>query len=292
MLHNLEYDSYSNHGRWRIVFHTYGINDVNTFYCVDNAGYHLCYPSYCLKRSNYNSYILLFTLQGHGRLLYGNKTYTLSNNNALFIHCKNYHEYYPLNDKHWIVFWMHFYGGNSAEFCHYLTGARGPVLETNAATNLKLTMMINKIITLKRSDDHKFAIKASWVISDILHQLSESVSLPEEPYGASYQIAAAIDYIKSAYANDINLDDIAHSVHLSKFYFCKLFKAITGFSPYEYLVRYRIEKSKMLLSLSEDSIAKISSMVGFKNPSGFISSFHHYEGITPLQFRKKKMIQI
>lgn len=48
----------------------------------------------------------------------------------------------------------------------------------------------------------------------------------------------------------------------------------------------KLEHSRLLLLDSNDSIKKIATFCGYKNPDYFTQKFHHLYNITPLKFRK------
>ncbi|WP_197036096.1 helix-turn-helix domain-containing protein [Fischerella sp. PCC 9605] len=94
----------------------------------------------------------------------------------------------------------------------------------------------------------------------------------------------AIDYIQAHLAEDISLETIATEVGMSRYYFCRLFKQSTGMSPYQYLLKCRIERAKVLLLQGQQSITDIAIQVGFANQSQFGRHFKRFTGVTPKQF--------
>jgi AraC-like DNA-binding protein len=100
-------------------------------------------------------------------------------------------------------------------------------------------------------------------------------------------IQTTIDFIKGNYSQALSIDDIAGHVQLSKNYLIKLFKEFTHFTPYEYILSYRINEAKKLLRGTELNALTISGMVGFNDEGNFSRTFKNYTGVTPLQYREK-----
>jgi AraC-like DNA-binding protein len=75
------------------------------------------------------------------------------------------------------------------------------------------------------------------------------------------------------------------------YYLCHLFKAVTGFSIKNYLIQYRISRSKDLLVLTSDDMTMVGSACGFQNVNHFIRTFRRLVGITPYQYRKKALMR-
>jgi transcriptional regulator GlxA family with amidase domain len=79
---------------------------------------------------------------------------------------------------------------------------------------------------------------------------------------------------------------MAKAAFCSLHHFAHIFKSTIGYSPYEYLTKYRITRAKSLLKESTASIDEISWDVGFDSTSNFIKTFRGLEGVTPLKYRK------
>ena len=71
--------------------------------------------------------------------------------------------------------------------------------------------------------------------------------------------------------------------------FRKLFKALTGFSPNQYILNLRLEEAKKLLKISTLSINEIAHRYGFESVPHFCKFFHQKNYISASQFRNKMM---
>lgn len=61
-----------------------------------------------------------------------------------------------------------------------------------------------------------------------------------------------------------------------------------GVSPINYLISRRIQESRYLLSDTDHSLSQISHMLGFSSPSYFSQSFRKLEGMSPMEYRKRR----
>lgn len=103
----------------------------------------------------------------------------------------------------------------------------------------------------------------------------------------SLQLAPAITYIQKYYQQTVTLEDLASTVHLSKGQFCRIFKHLTGMSPFHYLIRYRILQSCDALSNTNKKITDIATSHGFNNISYYNRAFIQLMNMTPSQYRKR-----
>jgi AraC-like DNA-binding protein len=100
-------------------------------------------------------------------------------------------------------------------------------------------------------------------------------------------IARAKEYILANLDEPLKLDDVAAQVHVSPFYFCKLFKSTTGMTFTEFVNRQRIEQAKRRLLNPSERITEIAYDIGYQSLSQFNRSFHRIVGESPTQFRKR-----
>jgi AraC-like DNA-binding protein len=101
------------------------------------------------------------------------------------------------------------------------------------------------------------------------------------------RIVKAKLFIDNNYAEDIDLDNIADQAHFSKFHFIRLFKSIYGKTPNNYLVKVRIDHSKILLAKGH-FVSETSFMIGFDSPTTFTALFKKMVGKTPSAFQAEQ----
>ena len=100
---------------------------------------------------------------------------------------------------------------------------------------------------------------------------------------------SVVEYVKEHFDEQITSTTAAEHLHLNNSYFCRLFKRDFGCCFAEYLTSYRIERSKMLLNKTDDSISEVAIKCGFNGFSYFSKIFKETIGITPSQYRKKRL---
>ncbi len=100
-------------------------------------------------------------------------------------------------------------------------------------------------------------------------------------------ITKAKQFIEEHHAEDISLGQVATAVHISTFYFCKLFKRATGFNFTVFVSRTRTEKAKNLLLNPNLRISEIAYEVGFQSLTHFNRIFKKIVGQSPTAHRTK-----
>jgi AraC-like DNA-binding protein/ligand-binding sensor protein len=98
-------------------------------------------------------------------------------------------------------------------------------------------------------------------------------------------VASAKEFVRSHVEDAITLTQVVEHVHVSRFYFCKLFKKATGMTLTEYITRIRVEKAKTLLGDPTLRVSEVVYAAGFGSIPRFNSVFKKHVGMAPSDYR-------
>lgn len=99
-------------------------------------------------------------------------------------------------------------------------------------------------------------------------------------------INESIDYIMQHFDENISVEDVAAHFHFSKYYFCRMFKEITGESIYAFIKRLKMDQSAIDIKLEKNKmITEIGLDYGYSS-SNYSSAFKEHHHISPAEFRK------
>ncbi len=101
------------------------------------------------------------------------------------------------------------------------------------------------------------------------------------------KLKSALQYIRQHFDKDVALEDMAAVAGLSCKYFCKFFKDMTGTTPVNYLMTYRIERAARKLLGTDLTVTQIAYECGFNDVSYFIKTFKTFKGVSPKEYRKR-----
>lgn len=104
--------------------------------------------------------------------------------------------------------------------------------------------------------------------------------------GKSEMIRASLEYIAENFSENITIEQLAETVHLSKSYFMSRFRETAGVSAVEYVTQYRIRAACSALLESSKTVSEISLECGFRNLSNFNRQFRRLMGCTPNEYRR------
>lgn len=97
-------------------------------------------------------------------------------------------------------------------------------------------------------------------------------------------------YIQNHISESIKTSDIANYLNKSRGRITTEFKNQTGVNLSDFIRIKKIEEAEELLSRTNKSLVFISNYLGFSSQSHFCKVFKDIKGVTPDQYRKKKLI--
>ena len=100
------------------------------------------------------------------------------------------------------------------------------------------------------------------------------------------QVERVIGYVEEHYAEPLTSAKLAQVAGYQPQYFSRFFKRATGYSPIDYLNRYRVSHACQELLDPDKSILDISVACGFQSASYFIKKFKEVRHMPPNQYRK------
>ncbi|MFT4762697.1 MAG: AraC family transcriptional regulator of adaptative response [Saprospiraceae bacterium] len=109
----------------------------------------------------------------------------------------------------------------------------------------------------------------------------------EQEYINYTRIAEAIEYIQQNYTEQPTLEEIAKKVHLSPFYFQKMFTDWAGVSPKKFLQFISVQHAKNILSNSQTTLFETAYKTGLSGTGRLHDLFVKIEGMTPGEYKNK-----
>lgn len=93
------------------------------------------------------------------------------------------------------------------------------------------------------------------------------------------------NYVQHHLCERISVNDLAKELYISRPYLSERFKAESGESLTDYILREKTVEAKRLLDYTDKSLTSISSYLGFSSPSHFSRVFKKYTGLLPSEYR-------
>ncbi len=110
--------------------------------------------------------------------------------------------------------------------------------------------------------------------------------VPEKSAISPLSLARVFEFIEANLGSALGLSDLAEVAALSRFHFSRAFKATTGETPYQFVLRRRLERAKTLLATTNLSLDEIAPSVGFHDAAHLQKAFKAREGVSLRTFRR------
>ena len=157
----------------------------------------------------------------------------------------------------------------------------------NDETAQKLYLEVEDAIYSRNNGDDAFgaaAVKAA--ILSLMVYLCRNYSHSETgESGHGDAVKRALGYIKSHFDEPLTVEQIADSVIISKYHFCREFHRETGFTVVRYINNLRCREAEKLLRNGKHTVSEIARTCGFENLSYFTRTYKTIIGHTPTASR-------
>lgn len=236
------------------------------------------------NRVRKNSYVLLqYTISGKGSFQTPDHTYPQHAGDLFLVQVPGDSQYsLPDDSECWDVLYLEF-SSECLPLLYHIHQSCGPAFHLEASSTLPEQM--KQLYADAISNQLASVFDNSKAAYAFLLDLADYAL--EHPALSSPRVTLAKNYLDSHYyTTDLNLDEVADAVGLSKYHLCREFNHLYGISPGKYLANLRLQKScALLLQSRQHTIAEIASMVGFSNDNYFCKVFRKAFGTTPTQYR-------
>lgn len=237
-----------------------------------------------LREGGANEYILLYCIEGQGKVEIEGLKFKLIPNHFIIIPPKIPHHYKSSLKNPWSIYWVHFSGIRASIIYDRYSLNGQPTVKFIAYNEQR----IKNFASIIRLLDHSFEYRSlEYANIKLIHYLSSFIYEHElNPKGQEKNTANhAIEFMKKNLHKSLSISDIAENENLSISRFSEVFKEKTGYSPMHYFIKLKIQKSCQYLYFTALSIKEICIKVGFTDPYYFSRIFKKTMGVPPSRYR-------
>ena len=252
---------------------------------IYTCGYETCKPSHSYGPVVRSGYLIHYILGGKGIYKTDGRIYQLSEGDAFLIR-PNTLIYYEADRYHpWTYTWIGFQGLKMDEYFKRTSLLETPCFHYHRDDRVRLCH--EKMFEAYNLPENRDLMMNS-ILYEYLYLLASKFprkSIPPKEKKISY-VEEALRYIEANYAHSVNIQVIADHLNIERTYLYRLFKDITGVSPQEYLLDYRIRRTCSLLKETDLPVSDIARSVGYGDALYFSRLFKQKKGSPPSEYRK------
>lgn len=272
--------------------------DLGLYQC----GKEQCEPGHIFGPAARNHYLFHYVHHGKGTLIAPNRrgvnqTFHLHAGQGFLIYPGLITTYFADMEDPWEYSWIEFDGLRVQAALDLMNLTIDEPIYRASRSAMK-EEMINQIeFILEHLHDSSLAtIGHLYLFFDAFMKTARNPIIHQTNSLAEFYVREAVSFIENNYAKDITIEQISQALGINRSYFGKLFKRVTGKSPMQFLLQYRMTKAAGLLQVSDMKIAEILQQVGYENQLHFSRAFKSLFNKSPKQYRQemrwKKPIEI
>lgn len=267
-----------------VYFHTASLTAQHLYFTLSCTGRYICSEHYTVNRSSYDSFLLLYVVRGKGYCYLDQQRVELDVGSLVILDCYKPHLYGT--DSNWEILWAHFNGRMARDYYEAIVqNNRQMIIPKNG---YHASRGLEKLYRMFHVDKR---VNEALISKNIVSVLTEFMvyELPqEESIENSVRIEEILSFINENISQPITLETLAQHVSLSTFYFSRVFKKETGYTPREYLINTRINAARFYLRTTNYSLKEITYRCGYSNESTFCTMFKRITGMTPLEYKNHR----
>lgn len=251
------------------------------YYELENIGYER------YRKHGRNDYLLIYTHAGKAVARSRGLDYEIGNGTVI-IYRPREEQYYKLFEDHPAKsFWIHFtgYGVESILKKLNITDKNIYKIEQNDEIPTLIRMARNEIQERRMG----FELIAASLLLQLLSVISRKYlnsGFSTKHLESNNKLDFSIHYLHSNYSKSITISELADLAGLCASRYIYVFKKITGTTPKEYLIKFRLQKAKELMRDTNLTLRQISLIVGFEDQLYFSRVFRKYEGVCPSMMKQ------
>ncbi|OAS17027.1 AraC family transcriptional regulator [Paenibacillus oryzisoli] len=258
--------------------------DIQFYY----TGTEQCVPGQSWGPAIKQNYKIFYIHSGKGIYRVGKETYHLSQGHVFLISPYVLSFFAADEVNPWNFSWVAFGGGIVQDYLRQAGFTPdNPVISCDR--ELEIRQCFNKLFDANQQFYSK-PLQLTSALYAFLALLLES-SQQEPPFQQQktmkdMYVAQAISFMRNNYARHLTIEEMAHTLGLSRKYITSLFKAAIGTPPQHYLGEIRLSKACELLTNTSLSIKEIAYSVGYTDQLHLSRMFKKLYGISPSQYRE------
>ena len=190
--------------------------------------------------------------------------------------------------------WSENFGISSGELIRvFLNRKKNPLnkldmtKESSMSVKRLIFQMEKELEEKKREHEIMLKVHLVNILIEMIRSFEGQIDENDFSYNAQalHHIERSLKYIDSHLSENITLEEIANVAHMSKNYFCRIFKKLNGMSPWDYITVKRIDLARRLLSDKDKTVLEVAMLCGFNNTANFNRAFRKVTGKTPSEIR-------
>jgi len=253
---------------------------------LQGVGYYPQARNHSMQRTEHEDNLLLYCSGGQGEVHAYGQSFPVTKGDLVLLPQGLPHQYAADSNDPWSIHWVHFAGQHANAFVDHLVFPAATCV-IPVGTHPKLITDLDTLLSVRKTGYRLNGfLHASQVLKQILAYLALLTTSQVRQTGHFLDLDAIQAIMEENLHGTLDLDTLAASAHLSKYHFCKRYKALTGYSPIQHFIHLKIERACYLLDLSQEPVSTVAAALGYDDAHYFSRLFRKVTGVSPQGYRR------
>ena len=249
------------------------------------GGVETCTPSYAIHRPTFPFYCIEYVIRGRGTLKLGRATHSLMPGRVFSYGRGVRHDIASDADEPLVKYFVNFTGskvGRLLRSAQLAPGRVAHVFPPHAAEAI-----FEELISSGQRGTPSSAALCNRLLECLLLKISDAnAPLEGKETRAFTTYQQCREHARREFLRLRTLDQLAAECHADPAYLCRLFQRYDHQSPYQYLLRLKLNAAAELLKSPDALVKQVAEQVGFGDAFHFSRTFKAAFGLSPDAFRR------
>lgn len=249
------------------------------------GGVEKCAPDYNIHRTTFPFYAIEYVARGRGTLTMGGREHTLLPGRLFSYGPGVAHQIRSDPANPLVKYFTDFTGTTARQLlreANLLPGRVGHLFPPHAAQGL-----FDELISCGTGDSRRNAELCRRLLECVLVKIADARGPVEDNETRPFQTYQQCrQHIQQHYARLRTLEELARECHIGAAYLCRLFRRYDHQSPYQFLLRLKLNAAADLLKSPDSLVKQVAEQIGFADSFHFSRTFKAVFGLSPAAFRR------
>jgi AraC-like DNA-binding protein len=242
-----------------------------------------CRAGYCIDRSDFPFYSIEFVARGKGTVALRDSKHALFAGKVFSYGPGTAHVITTDTDNPLVKYFVDFIGPGAGKMLAKYGLTPGCVVQVSSPE--AILRIFDDLIKNGQTDSPYTPMLCSTIAQQLILKVAQSAVVEHTHTTAAFSTyQSSRELIRLNHRTLWSLDEIAGKCHIDGAYLCRLFKRFDSQSPYQYLIRLKMNVAAQRLQESNAQVKALAYELGFTDPFHFSRVFKRVFGISPSAF--------
>lgn len=243
-----------------------------------------CQPGYRIDRSDFPFYSIEFVVRGKGRVTLLDSEYSLFTGRVFSYGPGIAHIITTEANDPLVKYFVDFTGSDALHMLKKFGPAPGRAVQV--ASPEAILSIFDDLIKNGQVHSSYTPLLCTAILQQLILKTAETTIVePARTSAAFNTYQKSREIIQENCLTLQSLEQIAEKCHIDSSYLCRIFKRFDNHSPYQYMIRMKMNLAAQKLQSPNSSVKEIAFELGFRDPFHFSRVFKRTFGIPPSTFK-------